>query len=408
MYFVAWSMYASYYLCKLNISIAVPSLVEFLGGGSQGEKAVGYFNAAFSIAYAVGQVTNGYLADKLGPRKVATVGMILSAGMNFLFGLSRSFGFFLLFWALNGFFQATGAPSRIKVIGNWCPPEKRGTVMGFVGTDYVFGNAVAWFMSGLVLDYLGWRYIFIVPAVILLFSAMHFFIRVRNSPKDVGLPEVKEEPEAKEEPEEESRSVILRKAFLNWKVWILAFGYFGVDIFRYGFLHWSFYYLTDIGAPVGQSTLKVVMIPFFGILGILASGYLTDKMKGKRAPIVFGMLVSAGMLAILFRVFPAGKGQFVVPMVLLALIGFSLYGPHLIMGATMAIDLGSKRASATASGIIDAMGYIGVAVQSFLTPIMKEHWGWNGAFALWIGGVLLAAVLMLFLWNYSALEKKKA
>ncbi|MBM4371602.1 MAG: hypothetical protein FJ098_08105 [Deltaproteobacteria bacterium] len=89
-------------------------------------------------------------------------------------------------------------------------------------------------------------------------------------------------------------------------------------------------------------------------------------------------------------------------MACLAAIGFFLYGPHLLMGATIAMDLGSRKASGAASGLIDGLGYAGAAVATAGTAYIKKHHGWEAAFHLWVAGALLAGVLMLLLWNFRA------
>ena len=419
-FIAAWTMYASYYLCRLNFSIAVPALKKFLGGGmvtEESEKMVGAIGSALFLAYALGQVVNGLLGDRFGPRKVGTIGMVVSATMNLLFGLVGSFPAFVAIWAVNGFFQATGAPSRIKVLSNWFSPKERGKMMGFLGTDYVVGNAVSWLLAGWLLQHYGWRYVFIVPAFIFFASAIHFFLRVRNAPEDVGLPTIEELEGKKKSPasgeEGEKGDVhagwdfVFRQTFLNLKVWIVAIAYFGVDLFRYGFLMWSFDYVVSQGAPVGRGVIKVVMVPFFGALGIIVSGWLSDRLGGRRAPVTAVMLFIVAALAWVFRLLPAGEGNFWLPLITLAGIGFFLFGPHLMMGATIAMDLGSRKASATASGIIDAMGYLGAAVSGYGTAWVKQRWGWDGAFILWISGAVVAGILMLFLWNYRVEEDRE-
>jgi len=422
-FIAAWTMYATYYLCKVNFSIAVPALKKYLGGGVATEKSemmVGTIMTALFLAYALGQVVNGLLGDRFGPRKVGTIGMVVSATMNLLFGLVGSFPAFVAIWAVNGFFQATGAPSRIKVLSNWFPPKERGKMMGFLGTDYVVGNAVSWILAGWLLQSYGWRYVFIVPAFIFFASAAHFFFRVRNAPEEVGLPTIEElegrkKADASEEEGEEEEtgdvhagwSFVIEQTFLNPKVWIVAFAYFGVDLFRYGFLGWSFDYIVSQGAPVGKGVIKVVMVPAFGALGIILSGWLSDRIGGRRAPVTAVMLFIVALLAWVFRLLPAGEGNFWLPLFMLAGIGFFLYGPHLMMGATIAMDLGSRKASATASGIIDAMGYLGAAVTGVGTAWAKKNWGWDGAFLLWISGAVIAGILMLFLWNYRVEEDRE-
>lgn len=423
-FFAAWSMYATFYMCRANISVAVPELQKLLGHGTATEKSillVGAILTGTKLAYGFGQLINGLLGDRFGPRRVATVGMAISAVMNLAFGLVGSFPAFMGIWLINGLAQATGAPSRIKVLANWFSPTERGKMMGFLGTDYVVGNAVSWVLSGWLLTHYGWRAVFFVPAGIMVVSAVHFWLRVRNAPEDVGLPTIEryEKLLSGEAAAEEALGsapeggdvhagwgFVARQALLNPKVWIVGFAYFGVDLFRYGFLDWSFTYLIDQGAPVGKAVLKIVMLPVVGAVGIIVSGWLTDKLGGRRAPVISIMLFISAILAWVFRLTSQAGSQsnLLISLVVLGGIGFFLYGPHLLMGATIAMDLGSRKASATASGVIDWLGYMGAAVAGIGTAWARNLWGWDGAFVLWISSAVVAGALMLLLWNYKTDE----
>ncbi|MCP4870306.1 MAG: hypothetical protein GY898_16505 [Proteobacteria bacterium] len=103
-------------------------------------------------------------------------------------------------------------------------------------------------------------------------------------------------------------------------------------------------------------------------------------------------------LAWVFRSLPAEELTW--SLVVLGGIGFFLYGPHLLMGATIAMDLGSRKAAGTASGVIDWLGYMGAAAAGVGTAMVRNRWGWDGAFVLWISAALLAAALMATLWRY--------
>ena len=69
------------------------------------------------------------------------------------------------------------------------------------------------------------------------------------------------------------------------------------------------------------------------------------------------------------------------------------------MAGAIAIDFGSKHASATAAGIIDAVGAFGVILTGVGMGYLIDEFGWGPAFAVVssVGGV--AAALSFWMWN---------
>ncbi|WP_431522082.1 MDR family MFS transporter [Guptibacillus hwajinpoensis] len=70
--------------------------------------------------------------------------------------------------------QAAGTGLLIPIIFNTFllvfPPERRGTVMGTVGLVIMFAPAIGPTLSGIIVEYLGWRYLFITVIPFALFS----------------------------------------------------------------------------------------------------------------------------------------------------------------------------------------------------------------------------------------------
>src|ERR1041385_4680769 len=67
-----WLTYGSFYFCRQNISAAVPGLE------SEGlsKTQIGSILGALKIAYAVGQLVNGQLAERLPARWLLAAGML--------------------------------------------------------------------------------------------------------------------------------------------------------------------------------------------------------------------------------------------------------------------------------------------------------------------------------------------
>ena len=101
---VVWLTYGAFYFCRTNISAAVPGMQApgSEGGlGLSGEQ-IGLILASLKVAYGVGQLINGQLAERFSPRVLLAAGMFGSAALNVLFGVSTAFYFLLFVWASNG------------------------------------------------------------------------------------------------------------------------------------------------------------------------------------------------------------------------------------------------------------------------------------------------------------------
>jgi OPA family glycerol-3-phosphate transporter-like MFS transporter len=119
-----WITYASFYLCRVNMSVALPGIMEEYG---LSKTSMGIVLSAIFFMYAIGQFVNGQLGDKFGARKLISLGILCSAFLNIIFaflpGVVSAMAFI---WGLNGYFQAMGWSPSVKTIANWFPLKTRG------------------------------------------------------------------------------------------------------------------------------------------------------------------------------------------------------------------------------------------------------------------------------------------
>ncbi|MCD6360150.1 MAG: MFS transporter [Armatimonadetes bacterium] len=175
-------------------------------------------------------------------------------------------------------------------------------------------------------------------------------------------------------------------------------GFFGVTITRYGFGIWAITYLTEHGASVfGAAAISSVMW-LGGAAGILTAGYAGALWFGQRhAPFVVLQLVALAVLTALFPMIPTDVHWLLL--LYLAAVGFCTYGPDMMMCQTMAMDIATRKATATAGGFIDAAGSLGAALTVALSGYLVDVVGWNQAMYLWAAGAALAAILTATLWD---------
>jgi len=431
--FTTWITYASFYLLRVNMSVAIPGIMEEYGIS---KTSIGWVLTALFAAYAIGQFVNGQLGDKFSAKKVVAVGLFGSAVLNIIFGFTDGFlAVMILIWALNGFFQSMGWAPTVKIVSGWFPVNKRGKASGILGSSYQIGNVISWALAGFVVGLFGWRWAFWVPAIIALFFVINWSLKIKE----------KEEVEGGRDFEIDflgwrrrfraptmMRSVLTRVQFLgieekaedmgfepveiarksnglkdtikttlrNKKIWIVAFGLFGLNIVRYGFLSWAPTYFFEVQkATISSAAFKALIFPLAGSLGALSAGWISDKFfQSRRAPMAVIMLLFLILAIWFFPQIPVSS--WVLSLIVLAIIGFTTFGPHMIMVTALPMDLGTKEMASSTTGFIDGWGYIGAALTGVGTGFLVDNFGWNYAFYFWLSGAIMTLILLTILWHY--------
>ncbi|MCP3030131.1 DHA2 family efflux MFS transporter permease subunit [Halobacillus sp. A1] len=109
----------------------------------------------------------------IGTMSIFTIGTVLCA-------VAPTFSFLLA----GRLIQAVGTGLLIPIIFNTFllifPPERRGSVMGLVGLVIMFAPAIGPTLSGIIVEYLGWRFLFITVIPFAVFSILFGYKYLRN------------------------------------------------------------------------------------------------------------------------------------------------------------------------------------------------------------------------------------
>src|SRR5215467_8873385 len=183
--------YAGYYLCRSNLSVALPLIIDDLvAKGWDANEAKVRLGALASIgvfAYAVGKFLSGGLTDFLGGRRVFLLGSVGAIGCTALFALGGGFPVFTLAWALNRLLQSTGWPGAVKLTSRWFSFSSYGAAMGVVSLSYLFGDAASRsFMGWLIAHGAGWRGVFFAAAGVMLIIFLANLLLLKESPGEIG------------------------------------------------------------------------------------------------------------------------------------------------------------------------------------------------------------------------------
>ena len=383
---VAWLTYAGYYLGRANLSTGIPGLRGELGLSAQ---TAGWLATGFFLTYALGQLVSGYLGNRVSPRWLVFTGMVVSAGLNILFGFLSLPGLLLLAWSANGFFQALGWAPILKLLANWHSREERRRISGLFTTSFVAGSAATLLLAGWLAGAYGWRWAFWLPGALMAGLALVWFFAVRDAPNSV-----RHQLTSNEEPAPRSSAANPLGALRTFWPVALASAFGGFLLF--GLVVWTPSLLVDtLQLGVGSASRLATLLPIAGIVGTLGTGWLIARRMAGRAAITAAVLLFA--LAGLVLLFPLATTSPVTSAALLALVGAAAYGTSSVLISTLPLILSRRRETASVAASIDFAFNLGASLGGVLIGVLVDRAGWGAVFvvlavaAALAGGVLLVA-----------------
>lgn len=419
-------LYASYYLCRYNLSTVNPELArEFHLNNQQ----VGSISSGRDIGYAVGTFLNGLFADALGGKQAMMIGAVGTIVLNLAFGWFSTLETldvsvlvlgFVVIRVLDGYAQSFGSPGMVKINTAWFHRTERGRFAGFfgmviqlgaIGVNYLSAMLLTGFaigIFGVTLFSVGqqnWRIMFVVPPIILAVVAFVMWLGVKNYPEEAGY-QIHQEAEAQSNaaPPRLPMGQVFLAIVSNPLVWVNAGAYLCTGFVRRAYDSWWAKYL-DNSWHIGKSSTEYValgfILPAAAILGSFSAGFLSDYLfKSRRSPVAFA-LYGIETLVILAAIWGLGYSGHASPMmacVFLTLISLTCNSSHSIIGTAAVMDIGGRRMSGFALGVVNSFQYIGANLAgSMLGSLIDKH-GWNAMFVAMVPFSALGTLLMLGVW----------
>ncbi len=355
--------YAGYYLCRANFSVSLPLLrQELVSRGSSMSDAtltLGRIAALGVLAYGIAKFGAGALADRLGGRRSFLLGMGGAILATIAFGLSGSVPLFAMAWLANRAAQSIGWPGLVRTASGSFPASKYGTLLGILSLSYLVGDAASrWLLGSLMGQGYGWRQIFFVSAsgLAVIFCVVAWVLRRSEAP---AVPVHDHEASAPAPIPLEPRTAEL---FRDQRVYLVCILSLGLTLARSILTDWTpLYYVDRLGMSVAEAAGASAWFPLWGGVAVLVAGFASDRLgaRGNGTVTLGGLVLAAVALgAVAWMRVPGGT---FAPVAAIAVAGIGMMGPYSLLAGAIALDLGGKKRSATISGIVDGVGYLGGA-----------------------------------------------
>ena len=160
-----WALVIGFFMILVDttiVSVANPAIKAALDPETNNLDNVVWVTSAYLLAYAVPLLITGRLGDRFGPKNIYLIGLAVFTLASLACGLSGTLELLIAFRAVQGLGAAMMTPQTMAVITRTFPPNQRGAAMGLWGATSGVAMLVGPLAGGLLVDGLGWEWIFFI------------------------------------------------------------------------------------------------------------------------------------------------------------------------------------------------------------------------------------------------------
>ena len=338
----------------------------------------GLLISAFSLVYGACQLPGGWLADRIGPRVLLTIGIGGSALAGLMAGLSHNYLMLLISLVLMGLLGGGYHPAATSMISSVVEPKRRGQALGY----HMVGGGASYFLAPLVAAGIaaawGWRGTFItlaIPAI-----ALGIFLHVllgRRMPAKKAAPKVTtiSSTETPPVPGRLRRLIALVTLSTFTQATIMAVVSF-IPLFL----------VDHLGVNKGMAAASISLVYFMGLWAGPVGGFLADRWG--KTKLLLALCFIGGTLIYLITLAPSSS----VIGILLALAGITIYF-NTTAAQTYIVEQVSERFRATALGFYFFGNQEGSGILMPVLGYLIDKFGFNLSFTI-TGASLIAALII--------------
>lgn len=377
------------YVDRVCISAAKGSVAADL---SLTDTQMGWVFAAFSLGYALFQTPSGWLADRLGPRRVLTSIVVVWSIFTGLSAAAWSFASMVAVRFLFGAGEAGAFPGMARAMYSWIPMKERGFVQGVNFSGSRIGAAVTLPLIAWLIGEMGWRPTFVILMIVGFAWSLAWFLFFRDDPVDakwLGQAErdfiLAHRQERSIQPasgQQSATSTTVRKPLSqamgsSRTVWALCGQYFASNFIFFFGLTWFFPELKSRYGLTGLEASLFAAVPMlFGALGNWTAGWWVDRLYAanrwrlsRRLPAMTGFgLAAIGIVGSAYAATPWSSSFW---------FSLCIFGADMTLSPSWStcVDIGKSHAGVV-SGTMNMAGNIGAFVTSLAFPYLLS---WSGS-----------------------------
>lgn len=263
---LCWFVYTCSYIGKMGYSA---NIIQIEKTFDVSHATAGIVSTCFFFAYGAGQIINGIFCKKYNVKYVIFFSLLVSGVCNLLMGILQTFVYQKYIWFINGATLSVLWPSLIRYLSERLKKEEMSSAVVAMGTTVAVGTAAVYGLSALFAEFLFYRMIFFVAAVVLpIMAASWFIISAKYLPEKVKQPQLQANDNNK-------RGV---DKTLTVSIAVLAIFAIITNLTKDGLTTWVPSILKEIySLPDSISILLTLLLPVLAIFGTAVAAKLRKK-----------------------------------------------------------------------------------------------------------------------------------
>ncbi|MGX1910794.1 MFS transporter [Streptomyces phaeochromogenes] len=345
--------------------------------------ALSTFSILQLLVYAGMQIPVGLMVDRLGTKKVLTLGVVLFTIGQLGFALSPSYGMALASRALLGCGDAMTFISVLRLGSRWFPARRGPMVAQLAGLVGMAGNLVSTLVIARLLHGVGWTAAFAGSSVAGLVVLVLMLLFLKDHPEG-------HEPEPFPH---HGAAYVRRQIAASWRepgtrlgLWVHFTTQFPAMVFL---LLWGLPFLVESqGLSRAAAGELLTLVVLSNMLIGLVYGQIVARHHAARLPLALGTVLSTALVWGATLAYPADRAPMWLLVVLCVVLGAC--GPASMLGFDFARPANPPERQGTASGITNMGGFVASMTTLFAIGVLLDATGGDYAVAFSVVFVLQA------------------
>lgn len=370
--------YFAVYVARNILGVVTPQLLE---GGTFTNESIGTLSSIYFIVYAIGQLINGRIGDKIKSKYMISFGLVMAGVCNAIFSRFAHYTMaaYISYGFTGYFLSMIYGPMTKTVAENTEPIYATRCALG-----YTFASFVATPMAGVLAAFLLWRMVFSVSSVLLITMGVLAFV-VFTAFEKKGL--IQYGKYARTDGKAFDFKVLVHHRIIKFIFIAVITG-----IVRTSVVFWLPTYLSQyLQFPSETAALIFTVVSFIFSFNTFIAIFVYERLKRNMdlcILVFFSVSATNFLLAYLLK-------QPVLNIIFIVLAIMGSNGSCSMLFTRYCPSLRDTGMVSGATGFLDFTSYIGASIASNVFANAATTWGWGNLILVWFGLIVVGVIVAL-------------